>query len=253
MKMIKSLSTKRGVWFRLFVVRMTLRNIIYISYALPAETLQPLVSDGLHLATIGDQKAFVSLVALQSTYVRLTAFPVFRFHYFQFNIRTYVIDPVSGQPAVYFLRSGVTSRFISLVTGTIGIPWEHIEFKIDFNGSGKARSALISGNWEGNFSLKVKSGANAIAEPSLFQDWKSTVDFLIRPLIGISSGSRQLMRFTIRHPEVNPQIWSLENMYSPLFNRLVPVDFSKNLHSVFYLPETDFSIYLPPERIIMKG
>jgi hypothetical protein len=237
-----------GIWSRLSCVRMFLRDVIYVTYALPAKMLKPLVPNTLQLATVGSHIAFVSLVALRCNRVRLKVLPVFTFNYKQFNIRTYVIDPMSGQPAVYFIKSGVTSRFISLATNAIGIPWEDIALKIEFNSAEEIRNVKISGYCEGYFSVKAQAAANPLTVPSFFQDSKSVVDFLIKPLMGFSGDSQRLKRFTIQHPEVQPESWILKELTCPLFTNLVDTDFS-NPHSVFFLPTADFSIYLPPKRI----
>jgi hypothetical protein len=247
-----SFMPRKTFWAGLLCVRMTLRDVFYVSYVLPAKILQPLVPEALRLAVRGDGAAFVSLVALRSTQVRLTSFPFIRFNYNQLNIRTYVIDPVSGQPAVYFIRSGVTSHLISLAAGTLGIPWEFIKFAINFAGSKEIRSSKISGDFEGRFALKLHSAENSSQAPFFFQDRKEAVDFLIRPLIGFSGNSRRLARFTIQHPEVQPESWALEELDCPILNKLVPVESTGNPHSVFYLPVADFSIYMPPERIKKK-
>jgi uncharacterized protein YqjF (DUF2071 family) len=242
---------QRSIWSHLLCVKITLRDVIYVTYALPAKILRPLVPDALQLETVSNNIAFISLVALKSTRTRLVSLPFFRFNYNQFNIRTYVVDPISGNPAVYFIRSGVTSRLISLATNSMGIPWEHIEFTIALSGSKENMSANIAGEWEGSFSLKVRSAADSLKAPSFFQDRKSAIDFLIRPLIGFSGGRRRLVRFNIRHPEVQVESWVLKELDCPQITRLAA--FERNQpHSVFFLPEADFSIYLPPKRIKSK-
>lgn len=240
--------SKNNIWSRLLSVRMVLRDVVYITYAVPAKMLQPLVPNALQLATVADHIAFISLVVLRSTRVRLNSFPILRFNYNQFNIRTYVIDPVSRKSAVYFIRSGVTSRFISLATNTIGIPWERIDLKIEFSSGKEPGNIKISGEWDGCFSIKVQADADPLELPSFFQDRKSVIDFLIRPLTGFSGDSRRLVRFTIQHPEVQPENWTLKELNCPLLTNLVEIDLSKS-HSVFFLPTADFSIFLPPERI----
>jgi len=232
---------------------MTLRDVIYISYALPARTLQPLVPSFLRLATVEGDIAFISLVVLRSTQVRLSAFPLLKFNYNQFNIRTYVTDPVSGQFAVYFIRSGVTSRLISLATSTIGIPWQFIELRTDANMPNGLQFLSVCGNWEGPFSLRIQANANVSMAPSFFEDRKSAVDFIIRPLIGFAGDDRRLSRFTIHHPEVQPQSWSLLELDCPLFQKLVTIEDLRRPHSIFYLPTADFSIFLPPKRIKKEG
>jgi uncharacterized protein YqjF (DUF2071 family) len=247
-----AMMTRKSIWSSLLRVKMILRDVCYVSYALPAKILRPMVPGALQMATVGDDTAFISLVALRSTQVRLSTFPVFKFNYNQFNIRTYVIDPVSRQSAVYFIRSGVTSKFISILTRSIGIPWQHIRLNIDFNGPEEVRSATISGDWEGRFSFKVQARGNLRASPPLFQDRKSAVDFLIRPLTGLAGNSQRLVRFTIQHPEVQPESWALEELDCPLFNQLAAIENIKIPHSVFYVPEADFTIFLPPKRITVK-
>jgi hypothetical protein len=230
-------------------VRMTLRDVLYISYALPAERMRTLVPDNLTLATARDDMSFISIVALRSTQVRLSLMPFLRFDYQQLNIRTYVVDPVSGKHAVYFIRSGVTSRFISLVTRMAGIPWQYIDMETEVNLRNKTDSYMAFGNWAEDFSFKAQACSSDREKPSFFENRKSAVDFLIRPLIGFVGDNRRLGRFTIQHPEVEPQSWHLTELDFSLFTNLDVVDELSNPHSVFYLPTTDFSIYLPPTRI----
>jgi hypothetical protein len=230
-------------------VRMTLENVLYISYGIPADDLRPLVPDILPLATRGDGIAFVSLVAFRSANVRLTFFPLIRFNYNQFNIRTYVIDPVSGQPAVYFIRSGVTSRIISVVNSISGIPWQFIKVTEELNNTGDHRELSISGNWGNSFSIEAWSAGGKEQALEYFGSKKPAVDFLIRPLIGYIKGNSGVSRFTIRHSEVDPENWTLQKLNVPLFNKLVAVKNIIEPHSVFYLNTADFSIFLPPAKI----
>jgi hypothetical protein len=248
MKMKDSLPQK-NIWSRLLCVRMTLWNVIYISYAVSTKILQPSVPSVLSLATVSDDIAFVSLVVLRSTQVRLSSCPVFKFSYNQCNIRTYVIDPISGQPAVYFIRSGVTSRIISLATSTIGIAWEFIELASNSGISKGIPSSSISGDWKGPLFIRVQADSSVAPVPLFFQDRTSAINFLIRPLIGFAGDEQRLMRFTIKHPEVRPESWSLMELDCPLFKKLVAIDDFENPHSVFYLPSADFSIFLPPTKI----
>ena len=240
---------QKSIISRLFCVKMTLRDVIYISYALPTRTLRPLVPDILPLATVEGDVAFISLVILRSTKVRLAAFPLLKFDYIQFNIRTYVIDPISGRFGVYFIKSGITSRFISILTNTIGIPWESIKLATDVKMAEGSGSVSVYGNWEGPFSIRTQYKAGLTVLQPFFRDTKSAVDFLIRPLVGFAGDDRRLSRFTIQHPEVKPENWSLLELDCPLFQKLVPIDDLTRPQSVFYLPTADFSIFLPPRRI----
>lgn len=241
--------SKKSIINRLLYVRMTLNNVLYISYAVPAKQLRKLVPEQLQLATMDKDKAFISIVILRSTRVRLRNLPFIRFNYNQLNIRTYVIDPVSGQQAVYFLSSGITSAFISLATRITGIPWHLIDMNIDVNPHAETGSYLAGGNWHADFSIKSQVHSEDVKEISIFKNNKEAVDFLIRPLIGFIGDKKRLGRFNIQHPEVEPETWQLTELDFPLFSELGIVDELNKPHSVFFLPMADFSIYLPPRKI----
>jgi len=234
-------------------VRMTLRDVLYVSYAVPAEKIRVLVPDILSVATSGDKVAFISIVALRSSQVRLNLLPFARFHYNQLNIRTYVVDPVSGKHAVYFIKSGVTSRFISMATRISGIPWQLIDMETELNAQNDTGSYVTSGKWGDKFSLKARADLDSPEQLLFFGDRESAVEFLIRPLIGFVGDNQKLGRFTIGHPEVKPQVWYLSEIDFKLFADLGVVNELMNPHSVFFLPAADFSIYLPPARIKQKG
>ena len=230
-------------------VYMVLRDVLYLSYSLPAERIRPFVPELLPLATVADGTAFISIVVLQSTQVRVSLVPLLRFNYNQLNIRTYVVDPVSGDHAVYFIKSGVSSSFISLITRISGIPWQLLDLELKKDVHNNQGRYNVSGDWGGDFHLAAESSADSFANAPLFKTRQSAVDFLIRPLIGFIGDNRRLGRFTISHPEVQPRSWLLRQMDFPLFRELGLVDEFNNPHSVFYLPEADFSIYLPPRKI----
>jgi hypothetical protein len=245
--------SKKSIMNRLLCVRMTLDNVLYISYAVPATELRKLVPEPLQLVTVGKDLAFISVVILRSTKVRLRLLPFLHFNYNQLNIRTYVIDPVTGQHAVYFLFSGVTSSFISIATRMLGIPWQFIDLGIDVNSFEKPDSYLASGNWLGHYYIKSQRLLVDSKEPPFFENRKAAVDFLIRPLIGFIGDNRRLGRFNIQHPDTEPQSWHLTELDFPLFMDLCMIDDLKNPHSVFFLPTADFSIYLPPKTIKRIG
>jgi hypothetical protein len=228
---------------------MTLDDVLYISYAVPAIKLRELVPEPLQLATLGKDIAFISIVILRSTRVRLKILPLIQFNYNQLNIRTYVIDPISGQQAVYFLRSGVTSSVISFMTRMSGIPWQLVNLDIEANPYQETGSYLARGNWYGDYYLNCQLLGEDTKEILWFENRKKAVDFLIRPLIGFIGDNRRLGRFEIRHPEVEPQLWQLTEFDFPLFKNLGVVNELDNPHSIFFLPTADFSIYLPPRKI----
>ena len=232
-------------------VKMTLRHVLYISYLIPAARLGAYVPDILRLSIVDGDKAFVSVVILQSAEVHLSTLPFPRFTYNQVNIRTYVKDPHSGSQAVYFLKSGVTSPVISLVTRVVGIPWQHISATTEMSerNQNKRASYFVSGDWAGEFSIEVAEDPRQAAALPPFRDTESAIDYLIRPLVGCYGITGHIRRFRIFHPEVSPLFGLLEQFRFPLFQSMNLTDEIEKPHSVLLVPEAHFSIYMPPDRV----
>jgi len=237
----------------LMTVLMTLCNVLYISYAIPARKLRALLPEFLKLATLEEDTAFLSIVVLQSTKVHLNSLPFARFNYNQLNIRTYIIDPVTGYHGVYFLRSGVTSRFISLATRTLGVPWQHINLEVQVTHDSKnLRSYAAAGKWQEKYNFTAVELATPSRKLKSFADVKSAVDYIVRPLIGFFGDRERVGRFNIWHQDIMPQIWQLQQIDFPLLSELGIIEEVTKPHSVFFLAQADFSIYMPPTFINRK-
>jgi hypothetical protein len=236
-------------------VDMTLRNVLYISYAVSEGSLRAFVPDFMRLATLEKDVAFLSIVVLRSTKVRISSFPFAHFNYNQLNLRTYIIDPDTGKHGVYFLKSGVTSRFISLATRTVGIPWKHIDLELQVTpGDNSLRySYNAAGNWQEYFHITAVEAPQPLNKLKLFADVESAVEYIVRPLIGFFGESGHIGRFTIWHEDVMPQIWQLQQLNFPLLDELDIIKEVENPHSVFFLPQADFYIYMPPTFVKRKG
>ena len=237
-------------------VAMTLCNVLYISYAVPERSLRDLVPDFIRLATLEKDIAFISIVVLRSTRVRINSLPFAHFNYNQLNIRTYIIDPITGKHGVYFLKSGVTSRFISLATRMAGIPWQQIDLEVqvnpDINGPRYCYNAV--GNWHESFNITAMEAPQPQNKLTLFADMESAVDYIVRPLIGFfGEKNGHVGRFTIWHQDIMPQIWQLQQVNFPSLNTLGITEGIGDPHSVFFLPQADFYIDMPPTLIKRKG
>ncbi|MFC1874534.1 DUF2071 domain-containing protein [Chloroflexota bacterium] len=227
--------------------------MLYISYLVPAARIRGLVPEILPLSIVRGDKAFVSIVLLNSSQARLNWLPYPSFDYNQINIRTYIKDPQSNNQAVYFLRSGVTSKFISLATRAIGVPWERIscEFKIDADKESNYKSYKALGHWSGDFSISAASKPGTPVKPAPFADLKSATDYLIRPLLGFYGRNEKVSRFRIQHPDIEPSVGQLQAFDFPVFKDMELVDKPESCspHSVFIVPRAQFRIYLPASRL----
>ena len=230
-------------------VEMELHNVIYLSYSLPLDMVRPLVPSILPLAAVGDDTVFISIVLLRSQAVHPTIIPAPRFNYEQINIRTYVRDPQSGENGVYFLRSAISSSFISSITKSIGLTWEYrIIDRMETVGKDNGITINIKGKWYADFDVEVNAGSSTTPQYKPFKSAKDAADYLIRPLMGFFGDVGKLKRFRIWHPPVEPKSANLTRADFPL-NKLLKLDYKPDLsapHSIFLVKNARFYIYLPP-------
>jgi len=99
--------------------RSDIRDVVYVSYVVPAATLAPHVPEGLELQRLGPGGAWAMLTfltyrhggfgpAIAGPLRRLFGSPV------QTNWRTYVRDPRTGRDGIYFVTNAVTTRLHAL-------------------------------------------------------------------------------------------------------------------------------------------
>ena len=238
---------------RMCCIKMLLNNVVYVSYMVPAERIFHLVPDKLPLAMVDGDKAFISIVLLRCRDVHLASLPFPRFDYYQLNVRTYVIDPHTGNQAVYFLKSGVTSFPVSIATRIFSLSWQHIELIINVeNGDNRAPLSInMTGEWEGEIEIHTQRNMSGDVDMSPFISMESAVNYLVRPLIGFYRWGENTGRFEIRHPEVYPVTMHLKafRFRLPGGSDIVQTDELLRPHSVLFVPEAHFAIYLPPERM----
>ncbi|MFC1893694.1 DUF2071 domain-containing protein [Chloroflexota bacterium] len=234
-------------------VEMSLHHVLYVSYLVPESRVRQLVPEALPLAMVKRGRVFVSIVILQSAGVRLSLFPFPKFTYNQVNIRTYVLDPHSGQQAVFFLRSGVTSSVISLLTRSIGIPWQHISMELETSTDkkGNYQSYRASGIWGQPFSIIAEGAPEAPLQIAPFEDADKAISYLVRPLIGFFGQNGKVRGFRIWHPEVKPHGGLIKQIHFPLLQSLNLLDESaiNKPDSILLVPNAYFYIYMPPERV----
>jgi len=176
--------------------------------------------------------------------------------YNQVNIRTYVLDPNSRQQAVFFLRSGVTSLVISLLTRSIGIPWQHISAELDIGTDrrGNYQSYRAGGIWGQPFSVVAEGTPEHPITIAPFGDVDKAISYLVRPLMGFFGQKGKAWGFRIWHPEVQPHGGLIKQIQFPLLKSLNLLDepaISKP-NSILLVPDAYFYIYMPPERIGIK-
>ena len=237
-------------------VEMSLHHVLYISYLVPESRIRKMVPEELPLAVVDPDHVFVSVVVLQSAGVRLSSLPFPTFTYNQVNIRTYVLDPNSGQQAVFFLQSGVTSSVVSLLTRSIGIPWQHIsaDLEISTDKRGQYQSYRAGGIWGQPFSVVAEGTLELPTTIAPFEDANEAIIYLVRPFMGFFGQKGKARGFRIWHPEVQPYGGLIKQIHFPLLkslNLLDESDISKP-DSILFVPNAYFYIYIPPGRVRIK-
>ncbi len=233
-------------------VSMSLRHVLYVSYLLPVPRIRPLVPDVLPLAVVDSDRVFLSTVLLKCQNVRTSHLPGMRFNYNQVNVRTYVVHPQTGQPGVYFLRSGVTSRVVSLATRVFGLRWERVELAID-GGMTPSCSAnyRASGQWQGNFCVAAEPSPAGSVSLHPFIDLEAAANYLVRPMIGFYGSLRRVRQLNIAHGHLEPRPMGLTEIRFPLLadsGLLQPEEWAKP-HNVLSINESQFLIFLPSRRV----
>jgi hypothetical protein len=233
-------------------VDMLLRDMLYVSYLLPAELVRPIVPASLALAAI-DGHVFLSLVIFRGKTTALTGVPSPRFPFDQVNVRTYVLDPVTGGPSVYFVKCGISSGLITFLYKLFsGMPVEHIGYRIEVqqDNEGVYADYSATGNWNGDFSLRVREIAPALESLPPFSGVQEAIDYLIDPLVGFYSSGQKMLRLEIFHPPLIPRVGVLEHARFPYLNRLGLLDPEavSRPHNVLLIPATPFHIYLPAQK-----
>lgn len=238
---------------RFLGIKMILEHVLYLTYEMPAAALRPVVPALLPLATAGDDRAFLSVVLLRCRHVHASGFPFLQFDYRQINLRTYVKDPATGEQAVYFLRSAVTSPLISVMTRLIGIPWERGLLNLNVcppEGEHGFRYDA-AGHHRGDIEVRAGELGPLPTDMPPFRNTREAVAFLILPLTGFFGRKGQIQGFHIEHPALHPQTLKLRAITLPLLKDMALLRESDLIqpHSVLYVPEATFRIYLPARTV----
>jgi len=225
--------------FHLPTIKMDLHSVLYVSYLVPADRLRPRVPLELTLAA-AKGRVFLSIVAMQCRNVHLSGLTWPSFGYDQLNLRTYVFDPKTGNPAVYFFKSGVSSAVIPVATRILGIPWERISFDLVKERSENGEDLFNAvGSWKGEIEIRMKPSASKGPE-------RAVIESITGPMVGFLDSGGRLKRIAIEHKVLDVRALSLLRIRFPLPVEagLLTASELENPDSVLIVPESQFSIHL---------
>jgi hypothetical protein len=235
---------------KLLSVEMLLRDMLYISYLVPASRLSRFLPPALKPAIVDGENVFVSLVIFRGKTSGAATIPTPRIPFDQVNIRTYVIDPVTGKPSVYFVHCGISGALITFLYGVLsGMPVEHTPFSIEaaINEDGGYARYEVSGTWNGEFTVEAKEISPTLTALSPFPNVQEAIDYLIDPLVGFYSDGKVLRRLEVYHGPLIPRVCRPVKILFPYLSQLgiVPEDEVSLPHNMLLVPFTPFLIYLP--------
>jgi len=235
---------------KILSIEMLLRDMLYVSYLIPSDRISRFLPSALKPAMVDGQHLFVSLVIFRGKTSGAATIPTPRIPFDQVNIRTYVIDPVTEKPSVYFIHCGISGGLITFFYRTLsGMPVEHTPFTIKPK---KAKDGAyshydVSGRWHGIFTIEAEEVSSTLAALSPFPNVREAIDYLIDPLVGFYPDGRTLRRLEVYHDPLIPRVCKPVKIIFPYLSQLgiVPADEVALPHSMLLIPFTPFLIYLP--------
>ncbi len=234
-------------------VLMVLRDMLYISYLLPAERIARMVPRSLVPATADGRNGFLSLVIFKGNTKKAFHIPAPPIPYDQVNIRTYVVDPRTGGTAVYFIRCGINGGFITFMYRKLsGMPVEHCAFTItaDTGDAGHYDSYRVEGVWRGRFTITASETAPAVTGLDPFPDTDKALLYLMDPAAGFYPARGSLRRLEIFHAPLKPRVCTATGVSFPCLEDLGLLNGKEigDPHNLLLVPYTPFEIFLPPEK-----
>lgn len=234
-------------------VVMALRDMLYVSYLLPAERIARMVPRGLVPATADGSNGFLSLVIFKGNTREALHVPAPPIPFDQVNIRTYVIDPRTGGPAVYFIRCGISGRFITFMYRMLsGMPVEHCAFEItaDTGDAGHYDSYRVEGVWRGRFTITACETAPGVTGLDPFPNVDRALLYLMDPAVGLYPARGSLRRLEIFHEPLKPRVCKATGVSFPCLEELGLLKGEEigEPHDLLLVPYTPFEIFLPPEK-----
>lgn len=248
-------------------LRMTVRDCLYLNWALPAEVLPepPAPLRYQYHTWEGRDWAFASALLFHQDAVRLAALPLIRVGYPQFNLRFYVLD-AQGIPSVLFQRMlmpGWVAPGVRLVShqpasaARLDFPRPSVDA-----GDGPWKWRVDCGG-----AFEVRGWRDGSAVPSLdsgprLGSWADTVSYFQLRLRGYAENAGgDLRRIEVRRPPAASCAWPLrvelsgEGLLPDLF-RLRKGFAWPALHSAWLCPEVPFAFELamaPKEVAVHQG
>jgi uncharacterized protein YqjF (DUF2071 family) len=246
------------------LIRLSLRDLLFINYSIDPERLRPFVPDQLQLDTLIDTAgrpiSLLSVVAFRVTDVRTGALPLPGISFDQISYRAYVKPEES---AAYFFETRINSRAVTSMTSLLRMPvsYEQIEIVIEpvlpsigtsevelshENPSpGSLRYSVVSFGPDGIEASVRIGGHHSSAGPT---ELAVPPDYITeRPVGYVTVAGGSLYKITADHEPLDALVAHVESVRVPILSSvgIMNLDETSHPHSVLYVREAQFETRVP--------
>jgi hypothetical protein len=237
-----------------------LEHFAIVSYAVSPERVRPHVHPRFEFdcftAADGTSRVWVSVVPFEDREFRFAAVTRPKFRFGQTNYRTYVIDRLTGQRAVWFFGTTLDSWLVIVPRNIWRLPWHRgrVRFDCDFDESLNryVRYRMVTKSAWAPVELEIEDSGEPVVALDGFRDLEAGLVSLTHPLTGVYyRRDGQLGTYRIWHERLRCTSGRLVKARFELLERLGIASYAEQAapHSVLLQRRTEFAIYLPPERL----
>jgi hypothetical protein len=202
-------------------------------------------------------RSLVSVVTFFDRDFRFVACPWPRWSFGQTNYRAYVRDTETGEQAVWFFGTCLDSLSVWVPRYLWKLPWHRAQMTFDCRYDANARrystfAVTTHSAWSPG-ELTITDSGEAPAEIPGVANVEAGLVLLTHPLRGyFFRQDRALGSYAIWHSRTAPTRGQLQVATYPLLQKLDLVEEGDlgNIHSVLLQPTIDFTIYLPPFKVL---
>lgn len=235
-----------------------LRHFAIITYAVDPARFAGLFPPRFTVDTItiaGRPKGLISVVPFIDVDFTTAVYPFPTFTMGQTNYRVYVTDTVTGEHCVWFLGTVLDSWTVAVPRYVWRLPWHRgsIRFDCDLdaaNGRYRRYAMDTTATWAPAHVRLSQEPQPQLTLPG-FPDTETGLVLLTHPLTGYYyRRDGRLGTYRVWHERLRVTPAHLESARFELLSEmyLVTADEQAHPHSVLVEPQTEFTVYLPPQR-----
>lgn len=221
---------------------MTMRDMLFVSWAVQPERARKLIGERLELDTLTDSAgrewAFASAVCFNVAEVRASAFPMASLSFGQINYRIYV--RAGDVPAVWFLDMKVNSRMVTTLTSFLGVPihFEDIDISVAGDATGSVRYTINSNGLRVDAIDCHRDSAFIVNPPP---------GFITDRLVGYVLAGDSMFKIEVEHSGLDSVSACVVSAGSPRLEQLGLLDSDESVRpvSALYVRESLFAAGMP--------